>query len=183
MRRKGLVARILAVAVGTCSSVFAGSLEPPGPPAPTMLTLSQLGARHNFVGYTTARRNGAVGTGTGLYGSGGIFGMGAVCRAEFPGTRMCTAGDIFNSPPLPPIGSDCAWVDPAGTPYLDGGNCADSITVTPTLSLTDSWQDPDPTNQGSIGTSVAPSTETRFYGGLGPVTCRTLCRIACCTLD
>jgi hypothetical protein len=182
MRRKGRVAGILAVAVGTCSSVFAGSLEPPGPPAPTMLTLSQLGAQHNFVGYTTAKRNGAVGTGVGLYGAGGIFGMSAVCQAQYPGSRMCTAGDIFNSPPLPAIGTDCAWVDPDGIPLISptsAGECTD-------YDLGSSWQNNnsniDP-GYHDVGTVVAPSTDTRNYGGLAYKACESLCRIACCSID
>jgi hypothetical protein len=146
-----------------------------------MLTLSQLGARHNFVGYTTARRNGAVGTGVGLRGSGGIFGMSAVCQAQYPGTRMCTAGDIFNSPPPPAIGTDCAWVDPnSDMPGLGGGACSD-------MEIGDGfWQNNNSNSDPAyhdLGTVVAPSSDTHHYGGLGNVGCQTLCRIACCSID
>jgi hypothetical protein len=178
MRQTLRLAGLVVAAVAVCPAVHAGNLEPPGPPAPTMITLDQLVARHAFVGYTTARRNGGVGTGSGLTGSGGTFGMGAVCRAEFPGTRICTSEDIWNSQPVTPIGNDCAWVQPSSDPsgMMTGGSCLNQTFFFP-------WGDSDPGNLGDTGMSMAPSTNTLLYGAFVEVSCRTMCRIACCTVN
>ncbi len=120
MNRKRLAAAaaIGVVVLGVYWMTHAGNLEPPGAPASTMVTLSDLDAKlsslvaaHNlpnrFVGVTSA-------TTTGL---AGFKGMGDLCRSQFAGTypnvRMCFSEEIMRTPPAqwPALGGNY-WVQP-----------------------------------------------------------------------
>lgn len=98
-----LVAAIAAVYV----VVRAGSLEPPGQPNPTMVTLQDIGTkvnqlvpqRYRFVGVTTQTFNGA----------GGWAAMTNACYSQFPNARVATSTE-YRATLNPPTVTSNAWI-------------------------------------------------------------------------
>lgn len=112
------IAGVTAVVIAAFSVYLigrAGSLEPPGPPSPTMVTLDEISAKldaltgpsFQFVSVTTAVRPANV----------GWKGMSDACQKEFrskyPSVRFCTSQEMLDTPVQNwPAATASAWVQP-----------------------------------------------------------------------
>ena len=118
-RRSLTLVTVILVAAGLYWVSQAGSLEPPGPPGPTMVTLEDLDARiddltsavahpaYRLVGFSDLE----------FYGDGGVIAFTQACQDVFPRSRMCTSNEILltvNYPAGPVLADPSDFTKPLG---------------------------------------------------------------------
>jgi len=179
MNRKLVTAITMLAAAGIFWMIQAGDLEPPGPPAPTMVTLDEIdtklqsllgdGPRFQFVGLTTDS----------FHGAHGLLNYGQECQLDFPGSRMCTTGDMLSTSVIPTDPArDLAWIRPniiAAHWNVTGWIALDlsGISVAPDNMNCTRWQ--SNSNQG-----LALQTGTSKYGVVELADCSSILPVTCC---
>ncbi len=122
------------------------------------IVLNQSEGRYEFVGFSTAKSNGA----------GGILKFTQVCQADFPNSRMCTSEEIIKTVNVPSANGE-GWVQPTtvGFAVYGGAYILDKSGIY--VDTCSGWS-----SDNNAGLTV--STDGKF----GLTNCVEVLSIACC---
>lgn len=186
MRQPSTLLLLLAITYAASSS--AGDLEPPGPPAPTMVDLGMISEK---VAELQAPRYEFLGITNPVAANSGFLGKTRKCQEEFGATaRLCYSHEVIETTNLPPVAnyhSNQGWLHPR----LEGTGAAYVNTTTVIPFSTDAsghsrdpkqltcrgWISSNATDNGLVVSNSLPDSE----GGITTSQCSaTDVGAACC---
>lgn len=182
MKKPTLFVLVVCAAFAAYLIAQAGTLEPPGPPAPTMVTLSDINSKLAAVTTATSHWKFSAVSTTTWTGGGGFTRMSQTCANDFPSIRpirMCTSADIMTTPidlwpAIPGVAHpDVAWVQPIQNQNSPAQDISGVLASSNTLSCY-GWTNgssPQGIPQGLVITAA----------GFDMNACGDTARIACCT--
>jgi len=184
MRITTLIAVLMLVS--TTPPSFAGDLEPPAAPAPTMKSLEEIYSSIQAPGDHPFNYLGTTGL---VSADSGLLAMTRSCQATFgAGTRMCTSAEIIQTVDLPASGNwntNTAWVRASLVGAYGGGNSYGSLVDATGLTL---WGQ-NQLDLSCSGWSTAAANQKKglviasgadHEGRFAVVSCDTQAGVACC---
>ena len=117
-------------------------------------------------------------TATDISPIGGMLELHDLCKAEFPGTRMCSTSDIVRNGGLIDLGAKSAWVHPSRAIERGESSSYDSASgigsLNPGLLSCDGWRNSSVAANQKEGLVIQPN------GEWGLLFCNETQPVACC---